>query len=263
MKRKSLFTSKTCSDGYNQNYGENTLTAFLTGRWAIASIRTFSHLMAILYLSNATRSSEMLKSKPLKMLEKRNIDCMDSEWLSRAEWTQRIWRKLDEHLPVHIFGKWGNFTCPAPPDENFSTEEGAKGLWKYKFFLTFESSLFEDYITEKNWGFGLQNGLGLLSLAVQTTKKTRNSRIFHRCSKVSNCRTMSKVYWVLRQQWHGVRCLFLSGRNTTDSKSRVLCSTAHSAKLYIVQSEIREKSMTILTNIGTKTNAMVRLRCLE
>ena len=105
------------------------------------------------------------------MLEKRNIDCMDSEWLSRAEWTQWIWRKLDEHLPVHIFGKWGNFTCPAPPDENFSTEEGAKGLWKYKFFLTFESSLFKDYITEKNWGFGLQNGLGLLSLAVQTTKK--------------------------------------------------------------------------------------------
>ena len=56
---------------------------------------------------------------------------------------------------------------------------------------------------------------------------------------------------------------FLSGRNTTDSKSRVLCSTAHSAKLYIVQSEIREKSMTILTNIGTKTNTMVGLSYLE
>lgn len=56
---------------------------------------------------------------------------------------------------------------------------------------------------------------------------------------------------------------FLSGRNTTDSKSRVLCWTAHSAKLYIVQSEIREKSMTILTNIGTKTNAMVGLSYLE
>ena len=56
---------------------------------------------------------------------------------------------------------------------------------------------------------------------------------------------------------------FLSGRKTTDSKSRVFCWTAHSAKLYIVQSEIREKSMTILTNIGTKTNAMVGLSYLE
>lgn len=55
----------------------------------------------------------------------------------------------------------------------------------------------------------------------------------------------------------------LSGRNTTDSKSRVLRSIAHSAKLYIVQSEIREKSMTILTNIGTKTNTMVGLSYLE
>ena len=56
---------------------------------------------------------------------------------------------------------------------------------------------------------------------------------------------------------------FLSGRNTTDSKSRVLCSTAHSAKLYIVQSEIREKSMTILTNIGTKKKYYGRIKLLR
>ena len=88
------------------------------------------------------------KQRDAKIKTSKDV-AVDSESLSRAEWTQRIWRKLDEHLPVHVFGKCGNFTCPAPPDENFSTEEGAKRLWKYKFFLTFESSLCEDYITEK------------------------------------------------------------------------------------------------------------------
>lgn len=81
-------------------------------------------------------------------------------------------RKLAEHLPVHIFGKCGNFTCPGPPDETFSTEDGAKRLRKYKFFLTFENFLCEDYITEKYKELGLQNDLGLLSLAVQTTNNS-------------------------------------------------------------------------------------------
>ena len=80
---------------------------------------------------------------------------------------------FDEHLPVHTFGKCGNFTCPSPPDKNVSTEECATRLKKYIFFLTFENSLCEDYITEKYWGFGLQNDLGLLSLAVQTTKNAQ------------------------------------------------------------------------------------------
>ena len=113
---------------------------------------------------------------------------------------------FDEHLPVHTFGKCGNFTCPAPPDENVSTEECATRLRKYIFFLTFENSLCEDTLQKNTGGLDFKT---ILAHCTWRCKLQKNSQFRDlSCSKLSNCRTISKVYWVLRQQWHGVRCLF-------------------------------------------------------
>ena len=95
---------------------------------------------------------------------------------------------FDEHLPVHTFGKCGNFTCPAPPDENVSTEECATRLRKYIFFLTFENSLCEDTL-QKNTG-----GLDFKTILAHCTwrcklQKTRNSGIFH----VQNFQTVEQL----------------------------------------------------------------------
>ena len=68
-------------------------------------------------------------------------------------------RKLAEYLPIHIFGKCGNLTCPKGKGEIFLAEECKSQLRRHKFYLAFENSLCEDYITEKYWKNSLQNGL--------------------------------------------------------------------------------------------------------
>ena len=68
-------------------------------------------------------------------------------------------RKLAEYVSVDIFGKCGNFSCPKPANDFHLSEECKVKLSRYKFYLAFENSLCEDYITEKYWEHGLENGL--------------------------------------------------------------------------------------------------------
>lgn len=68
-------------------------------------------------------------------------------------------RKLAEYLPIHVFGKCGKLTCAKGENETFYAEECRSQLRQHKFYLGFENSLCEDYITEKYWKHGFQNGL--------------------------------------------------------------------------------------------------------
>lgn len=52
---------------------------------------------------------------------------------------------LQRHVPVGIFGKCGNLTCSPKSHEHCYAEVGQK----YKFYLSFENALCEDYVTEK------------------------------------------------------------------------------------------------------------------
>lgn len=54
-------------------------------------------------------------------------------------------RELSRHVPVDVYGQCGNFSCPRGEDNRCFQEISAT----YKFFLAFESSMCEDYITEK------------------------------------------------------------------------------------------------------------------
>ncbi|XP_059139016.1 alpha-(1,3)-fucosyltransferase C-like [Physella acuta] len=53
--------------------------------------------------------------------------------------------ELQKYIPVDVYGRCGNFSCPRAEDDkcfqNIDTN--------YKFYLSFESSMCEDYITEK------------------------------------------------------------------------------------------------------------------
>jgi len=53
--------------------------------------------------------------------------------------------ELAKYIPIDIFGKCGNLTCPK------SRVECEQTLLNYKFYLSFENSLCQDYFTEKFW----------------------------------------------------------------------------------------------------------------
>ena len=53
--------------------------------------------------------------------------------------------ELAKYIPLDIFGKCGNMTCPK------AKTECEKMLLQYKFYLSFENSLCRDYFTEKFW----------------------------------------------------------------------------------------------------------------
>lgn len=61
----------------------------------------------------------------------------------------QIMKKLQKYIRVDIFGKCTN-TQPCPKRMDYECEKETHK--KYKFFLSFENSLCEDYITEKFWG---------------------------------------------------------------------------------------------------------------
>lgn len=69
-----------------------------------------------------------------------------------------IAHKLSQYIPIDIFGKCGNLTCSKGRELRLSNECKAT-LQSYKFYLAFENSNCEDYITEKYWEHGLENGL--------------------------------------------------------------------------------------------------------
>lgn len=63
------------------------------------------------------------------------------ETLSKRE---KLAAALQEHIPVDIYGKCGNFSCP------YTSNECDELLDKsYKFYFSFENSLCNDYVTEK------------------------------------------------------------------------------------------------------------------
>uniref|UniRef100_A0A034WP46 Fucosyltransferase n=1 Tax=Bactrocera dorsalis TaxID=27457 RepID=A0A034WP46_BACDO len=63
------------------------------------------------------------------------------ETLSKRE---KLAAALQEHIPVDIYGKSGNFSCP------YTSNECDELLDKsYKFYFSFENSLCNDYVTEK------------------------------------------------------------------------------------------------------------------
>ena len=55
-------------------------------------------------------------------------------------------RKLLKYVPIDIFGKCGNLTCPK---ENRFVDCRAHIAAQYKLFFAFENSLCSEYITEK------------------------------------------------------------------------------------------------------------------
>ena len=67
-------------------------------------------------------------------------------------------RKLAEYVPIDIYGKCGNLTCSKGRKLRLSNKCKAT-LRDYKFYLAFENTNCHDYITEKYWEHGLENGL--------------------------------------------------------------------------------------------------------
>ncbi|CAG7724057.1 unnamed protein product [Allacma fusca] len=55
--------------------------------------------------------------------------------------------QLKKYIPVDVYGKCGNLTCPPKDFFQYSCYKGIRG--NYKFYLSLENSLCEDYVTEK------------------------------------------------------------------------------------------------------------------
>ena len=56
-------------------------------------------------------------------------------------------KELTRHIPVHVYGKCGQYNCSK--DDSKECDQLLKR--KYKFYLAFENSLCEGYMTEKFW----------------------------------------------------------------------------------------------------------------
>ncbi len=57
---------------------------------------------------------------------------------------------LKKHVDVDIYGKCGNMGTVCPRAKNPAVDECLKSVsLKYKFYLAFENSICEEYITEK------------------------------------------------------------------------------------------------------------------
>lgn len=73
-------------------------------------------------------------------------------------------RELRRFIPVDIYGKCGDFSCPKPSDQGSGDVVGGdnwlechkRAAVKYKFFLAFEDAVCKDYVTEKL--FSMFNG---------------------------------------------------------------------------------------------------------
>ncbi|XP_041467461.1 uncharacterized protein LOC121417790 [Lytechinus variegatus] len=75
-------------------------------------------------------------------------NCRGTTW-PRMDFVQR----LSRHIPVDMYGKCGNLSCPP------GTQECKERLKQYKFYLALENSECTDYITEKFWIQALVRGL--------------------------------------------------------------------------------------------------------
>jgi hypothetical protein len=64
-------------------------------------------------------------------------------------------RELQKYIGVDVYGKCGNLTCPRDKHTGFGDDDCIWDLLdetnSYKFYLAFENSLCEDYVTEKLW----------------------------------------------------------------------------------------------------------------
>ncbi|CAH1799047.1 unnamed protein product [Owenia fusiformis] len=69
--------------------------------------------------------------------------------LTSGRW--ELVEELQKYINIDVFGKCHNTPCPEP----CNIEEMGK---QYKFYLSFENSRCEDYITEKFWGNALGSG---------------------------------------------------------------------------------------------------------
>jgi glycoprotein 3-alpha-L-fucosyltransferase/alpha-1,3-fucosyltransferase len=64
-------------------------------------------------------------------------------------------QELQKYIGVDVYGKCGNLSCDRQPGTAFSNDDCSKrllnGAGSYKFYLAFENSLCDDYVTEKLW----------------------------------------------------------------------------------------------------------------
>jgi len=69
---------------------------------------------------------------------------------SRLRWV----RKLQQYIDVHVYGDCGPFHC-----SKVNLTECMIKLQKHKFYLSFENSYCQDYVTEKLYQNALENGI--------------------------------------------------------------------------------------------------------
>ena len=102
------------------------------------------HGMCSRKLPNRSKSEDILPDIASKKTELAAWFVSHCPTRSRRE---KYVEELTRHIPVHIYGKCGQYNCSKD-----SSEECNQLLKrKYKFYLAFENSLCEGYMTEKFW----------------------------------------------------------------------------------------------------------------
>lgn len=127
---------------------------------------------------------------------------------------EEIVAKLGYHIPIDIYGKCGNFSCPV--GEHFYKNQACYEMLSkhYKFYLSFENSLCIDYVTEKLFNilnydvipivYGGANYAHMLpaNSYIDVRNFTSAEQLVDYLNYVGNDETVYKSYFEWRRDFH-------------------------------------------------------------
>ena len=126
----------------------------VTYRWDSDMVRPYGYVKPIGNVSIHPSDSQMKEHLSSSKVNFANGKTKMAAWFvsncsSNSNRNEMV-EELQRHIQIDVFGDCGTSSCPKKPGEDASSEECQEMAAKnYKFFMSLENSLCQDYVTEK------------------------------------------------------------------------------------------------------------------
>ena len=126
----------------------------VTYRWDSDSVRPYGYVKPIGHVPLHPNESQMKKYLSNSKVNYANGKTKMAAWfvsnchsLSKRD---ELVKELQKYIQVDVYGRCGTLSCPKDDERNDSSDECQEMAAKnYKFYMSLENSLCQDYITEK------------------------------------------------------------------------------------------------------------------